>query len=201
MVTLTIDPASVVPIGTGPDQLTRGSVRQAAQSWHRLSIILGREFGRLHYYRGLELTKAGTAHLHVIVRVDSVSDFWRLRSLVRRNVVRAGFGRVVQSDLARSSEAVVRYVTKADGGQSAGSRVAAYVTKGIDGRFPRWTRRASWSREWSDWTPATPIAGFRWRVAQAARSFVVDGLVASDFVLVDPARYRIRAAGPPGVIA
>jgi hypothetical protein len=202
MVTLTVDLNTAPPAGLGPDAVTRGSTRHAAASWNRLRIILAREFGPLPYYKGLELTKAGVAHLHVIARVETVADFWRLRAIVRRSVVRAGFGRVVQSDLARSSEAVARYVTKADGGgRREASRVAAYVTKGIDGRFPRWTRRASWSQDWSEWTRATPISGFRWQIAHAARSFVVDGLVASDFVVVQPERFRIRAAAPPGVSA
>jgi len=195
MITLTIDPNGLV-LGTGPDALTRVSVRRASASWHRLAVRLRREFGPLDYYKGLELTKAGVAHLHVIVRVESVADFWRLRALVRRSAERSGFGRVVHSDLARSSAAVTRYVTKADGGGAReASHVAAYATKGVDGRFPRYARRGTWSRKWVTWAPATAIAGFRWQLANAAREFVVDGLIASDFVMADPALFRITSAG------
>jgi hypothetical protein len=197
MVTLTLDPKEPRYAARLADYARAGgsgtsapSVVHARESWNRLRLSLSREFGALAYFKGMELTKAGTAHLHVLVRVSSVSDFWRLRALTPGLAVRAGFGKVVQSDLARRSGDVARYVTKADGGR--GMNVAAYATKGIDGRFPRYARRASWAKEWAPgWVRPTPLAGFSWRVAPLSVSRAVAALIASDFVIAEPFRFRV----------
>jgi hypothetical protein len=188
MVTLTL------PAGryAGPSA-PRRSIRDAGASWNRLRLTLRRSFGELPYFKGLELTRAGVAHLHVIVRVDTLADYWRLRTIVRREARGSGFGIVSQVDLARRQGDVARYVTKAEG-----ANAAAYATKGIDGRVPKWTRRASWSRDWSAWVKPTPIAGFTWAVRPVDPDGLRELYLSSDFVIADTDRYRVPARGPDG---
>lgn len=225
LVTLTIDPKdpryarTVGRVSRGLGSRwgeTRGSIRFAAESWNRLrgTLVRGRKrggpafapFGRIRYYRGLELQTNGRAHLHVLVRVGSVAEFWRLRTvLTGAEAARAGFGERSAVELARSRGDVARYVTKAVDAVPEGVELGAYVTKGTEAGgsaltvMPRYTRRFSWSigeAEWAPWTPATPIAGFNWRIGQLSHARALDALAASDFVIVDPGRFRVRSSGP-----
>jgi hypothetical protein len=205
------------------------SVRYAAWAWNRFRTYLTREYGAVPFFKGLELQQSGMAHLHVIVRLRDSVEFMALRSLIRGPeddrdaglAVRAGFGIVVDMQLARAPGDVARYVTKAGSGlvpggkrsgpegvrpvtSSGDGRAAAYVTKGLDGSLPRYTRRSSWSTGRSAWAPdwrrPEPIRGFTWRVAQASASVVSDALVRSEFVIADPALVRAArsAPGPAG---
>jgi hypothetical protein len=187
MVTLTL-PAGRYHGASAP----RRSIRDASKAWNVLRGSLKRDLGTLPYFRGLELTQRGVAHLHVVVRVDSLDTFWRLRTIVRKAAAGAGFGFVSQVDLAKRQGDVARYVTKAEG-TGAASAAAGYATKGIDGRVPKWTRRASWSRDWSEWTRPTPIAGFSWAVRPLDAAGLSDFFAASDMVVVDPGSLRVRA--------
>lgn len=224
MVTLTIDlndprlAASIARVGRGLGSSwadTKGSIKHAAASWNRLrgTLVRGRRrrgapflpFGRIRYYRGLELTGRGIAHLHVLIRVNSLAEYWRLRTvLAAGEAERAGFGRIEQVDLARSRADVARYVTKAvnpTADDAEGRELGAYVTKGAIAPMPRYTRRFSWSvrdAEWAPWTPATPIAGYSWRVGQLSVDRAVEALIASDFVIVDAGRSRVRSSVPLG---
>lgn len=109
-------------------------------AWRRFRTYLAREYGRVPWLRGIELTRAGIAHVHVVVPLDSLADFWRLRLLIRGDedgrvlrrgtwrkglgwdrgvrssyglAERAGFGIVSDVQLARSNGDVVAYVSKA----------------------------------------------------------------------------------------
>jgi len=153
MVTLTVDPrdprlvqhvatvwaagaGAAIPAGISAERLrASGSIDYVRKvAWKRFRTYFGREFGAAPWFRGLELTRAGVAHIHWVVRVESVQDFARLRALVRGSEVgrserhravagwqqpgaglaeRAGFGIVSDVQLARSSGDVARYVTKA----------------------------------------------------------------------------------------
>jgi hypothetical protein len=176
------------------------STRYASWAWNRFRTYLTREHGRVAYFRALELQESGVAHLHVVIRFRDLAEVMRLQALIGgsgRLAVRAGFGPVVHLTVARSGGDVARYVTK------VGRDVAAYVTKGTSRMslaLPRYTRRASWSlgsAAWApDWTPPTPIgAGFTWQLAAASAATVRTALVLSDFILEDPARYRVPASG------
>jgi hypothetical protein len=188
--------------------VTSESVRYAAWAWHRFGVYMRREYGAVPYFRGLELTAAGVAHLHVLLRVRDAADFMALRALVRGPenartrglAVRAGFGLVVDAQLARSGGDVARYVTKST--TAPGSDAAAYATKGLGPGLPRYSRRASWSRAaasaWAPgWIKPAPLRGFTWRVARASVGTVSDALARSDFALTDPV--SLRAAGTPGL--
>lgn len=188
MVTLTL------PAGrySGPSAPFR-SIRDAAAAWNRLRTTLRDRGLALPYFKGLELTKAGVAHLHVIVRVDSLAAYWRLRTLVRANAAGAGFGFVSQVDIARRPGDVARYVTKTEG-QGSG-RAAAYATKGVVSRLPRYTRRASWSKDWSAWVRPTPIAGFSWSVQMADAAGLRELYKGSEFTVLGPDALRVASAG------
>lgn len=177
------------------------SVRYASWAFNRFRTYLVREYGAVPYFRGVELQKSGMAHLHVLLRLPAGSGapaaFLGLRAKVRGPewdrsaglAVRAGFGKVVDMQLARSGGDVARYVTKAS------SEVAGYVTKGLAGGMPRYTRRSSWSRSeaaaWAPgWVKPAPISGFTWRLAKASVGTVSDALWRSEFVVVDPAFVR-----------
>lgn len=178
------------------------SLRYQSWAWNRLRTALSRTvaFKGAAYFRGVELQRSGMAHLHVIVRVADLASFWSLRAALRGTdgtdglAVRAGFGRVSDVQLARSRGDVARYVTK---------DVAAYATKGTDAVMPRYTRRTGYSlgtgsriAAWApDWARPTRIAGFTWRLAAAGADTVTRALVASDFVIGDPERFRVRSGG------
>jgi hypothetical protein len=167
---------------------TRRSIRDASKAWNVLRGQLVREFGAAPFFRGLELTQRGVAHLHVVTRVRSKDHYWRLRGYVRANVVGSGFGPNVKVDLARSRMETAKYVSKAEG-------VAAYVSKGVGQRMPRYARRASWSRDWTDWVKPTPVAGFSWELHRHAPDLVLSALRLSEFVVVDPSSWRIAPSG------
>lgn len=210
-VTLTIDPkdprwlASYAAAGgssgvreargrllTGTDATAQASIRYAAASWNRLRLSLVREFGgeRVHYYRAVELHKSGMAHLHLLVRVDSLGAWFVHYGRFRQLAVAAGFGPVLDVQAVKSRGDAARYVSKA---------TAAYVTKdpetGEVGQWlPRYTRRGAVSAQWCEWAPPTRLAGFAWQRASAGPETVLRALIASDFVMVDPARSRITSA-------
>jgi hypothetical protein len=216
------------------------SLRYQSWAWNRLRTNLSRRkrLGRLTYYRGVELTKRGVAHVHVLVGVEDVAAFAGLRAALRGDervrtgvrdgtvrendrrvglAIRAGFGTVVDVQLARSKGDVARYVAKMEDAGLAlapetvgaiSKDASAYVVKGTTGTMPRYTRRTAYSMgrggkrscmdAWAPgWVRPTPIAGFDWRLAPAALETVTAALVASDFTIVDPARYRVGNA-PPG---
>lgn len=206
-----------------PDRAYRAelSSRYAAWAWNRLRTYLAREvierddrgravqrYGHRAYFRGLELQRSGMAHLHVLFRVRDTADFLALRSLLRGPeddraaglAVRAGFGLVVDAQLARSRGDVARYVSKGTGVSEAGGDAVAYATKGERQMVPKYARQASWAQSWAPgWVKPTPVAGFSWRVADAHPDVVTPALVASGFVIDDPARFRVPA--PPRLAA
>lgn len=232
LVTLTVDPEDPRFQGAvgyyrdagagGPDGIMPVASIDYVRSlaWPNFRKQLSREYGRVGWLRGLELTRAGIAHVHVLIRVRDVAEYLALRSLIRgveadradrRGLPRsagaglaerAGFGIVSDVQLARAAGDVARYVTKLT--SSSSLTPAAYATKGIaDGRMPKYTRRASWSggrAPWApDWRRAVPLAGFTWRVAAAAPDRVLQGLRASGYVIEDPHMLRAMAGGePPG---
>lgn len=212
------------------------SLRYQSWAWNRLRANLTnrKRLGRLAYYRGVELHKDGVAHVHVLIRVQDAAAFLALRAALRgdeatrgtyalkdkRNglAILAGFGKVVDVQLARSKGDVARYVSKMeDAGQgdrlatetrgaiATDSRASAYATKGTSAAMPRYTRRTAYSRgskrldPWAGaWVKPTPIAGFVWRLAGCSEEVAQAALLRSDFVLDDPARYRVAAsAGRP----
>jgi hypothetical protein len=189
------------------------SLRYQAWAWNRLRTLLSRRvfFRGSAYFRGVELTARGVAHVHVVFRVPDLAAFEALRAALRGDAsvrmgvrtgalsvddrraglaIRAGFGPIVDVQLARSAEDVGRYVTK---------DVAAYATKGTTARMPRYTRRTAYSlgtgRRMSAWAPGwakpTRIAGFEWRLAKASPAVVSEALIASDFVIGDSSDWRI----------
>lgn len=203
-------PRSSALLSTPQADTIEASVRYASWAWNRMRANLSNRHGAVPYFRGLELQKSGIAHLHVLIRVRDAAEFMKLRALIRGPesdrgrglAVMAGFGKVVDAQLARSGGDVARYVTKM---RDAGAGdAAAYATKGIGAALPRYTRRAAWSlpngrAPWAaGWRNATPIAGFDWRVARASVETVSEALALSDFHVVDPATYRIRPGNHPG---
>lgn len=177
---------------TGNEARVQASIRYAAASWNRLRVQLVNEFGgeRVHYFRAVELHKSGMAHLHLLIRVDSLGEWFVHYSRFRALAVAAGFGPVLDVQAVKSRTDAARYVTKA---------TAAYVTKdeetGEVGRWlPKYTRRGAVSAEWSEWTPPTRIAGFSWSLADCGRETALRALIASDFVMVDPAFRRVSSA-------
>lgn len=200
-------PRSSSLIGSSSAETVEHSTRYASWAWNRFRTYLVREYGAVPFFRGLELQQSGMAHLHVLLRVRDATEFMQLRSLIRGPetdrasglAVRAGFGLVVDMQLARSGGDVARYVTKT---QAAGD-AAAYATKGVPAALPRYTRRTAWSlttgrAPWAaGWVKPTPIAGFTWRVARCTTETVLGALPAEDFHVVDPESYRVRS-GPSG---
>lgn len=193
------------------------SLRYSSWAWNRLRANMAnrRALRGFAYMRGVELQRSGMAHLHVLVRVPDMAAYLALRTALRgdeatRTTVRpnqraaglaimAGFGKVVDVQLARSRWDVARYVTKAEDAGDA----AAYATKGVGAVMPRYTKRSAHSigsKRMAAWAPGwvrpTPIAGFTWRVAKADASLVAAALAASDFHVGDPARYRVPTAVP-----
>lgn len=177
------------------------SVRYVNWAWNRLTANMRYRRTMRPYFRGLELQRSGMAHLHVLVRVRDAADFLALRSELRGPeadrsaglAVMAGFGKVVDVQLARSGGDVARYVTKT---QAAGD-AAAYATKGVPGAaLPRYTRRTAWAQTWAPgWIKPTPLAGFTWRVARASVETVTAALALSgDFHIVDPDSLRVASA-------
>lgn len=183
------------------------SLRYQSWAWNRLRTALrDAGLGGLPWMRGVELQEAGHAHVHALFRVPDLAAFLRLRAALRGDeavrmkvavsdrraglAIRAGFGPVVDAQVARRRSDVARYITK---------DVAAYVTKGTAGDvqpMPRFTRRTAYAQGWAPgWVRPTPIAGFTWRLAAASESMVRDALVRSDFVIDDPDRYRVVAGG------
>jgi len=208
--TLTIDPSDgryVAALGAyeGKGE-TAPSIRYGQWAWNRMTARCRARGWSFPYARGVELHASGRAHLHVIARVESVSEFFILRNMLRGGwATRAGFGAVVDVQIARSGADVARYVGKATNAGAVapvvrsaslvGARAAAYVTKGLDARMPKYTRRASFARGWAEgWVRPTPIAGFSWRVAPASVDVVRRGLMLSDFVMVEPERFRVPIA-------
>jgi hypothetical protein len=222
MVTLTIDPQdgrfhdpanrtgrdrprTSALVGNDQAYVIEQSLRYQSWAWNRLRTSLsrrGKVIGSMAYFRGVELHKSGMAHVHVLVRVESVTAFMLLRSALRGDeskrttvpvndrraglAIRAGFGRVVDVQLARNRGDVARYVTK---------DVAAYVTKGVTAAMPRYTRRSAYSRAWAPgWVKPTPIAGFDWRLASCSADVAQRALIRSDFVIGDPERFRVVSA-------
>jgi hypothetical protein len=223
MVTLTIDPSdprfmdprnragkvrprSSALLGDARAAAIEDSTRYASWAWNRLTANMRYRRTLRPFFRGLELQRSGMAHLHVLIRVRDAADFLALRAELRGPesdrsaglAVMAGFGLVVDAQLARSGGDVARYVTKMrDGG--AGD-AAAYATKGVPAALPRYTRRAAWSRAWAPgWVKPTPVAGFTWRVAHASESTVRAALALSDYSIVEPASCRVPMA--PGIPA
>lgn len=207
-----IRPRSSVMLGDPRAAVVETSTRYASWAWNRFRTYLVREHGPVPYFRGLELQQSGVAHLHVLIRLRDLPEFLALQRLINGPTglaVRAGFGPVVDVQLARSSGDVARYVTKADGGGAPlattsrpgqpGQHAAAYVSK-LPATLPRYTRRAAWSLKsgrapWAPaWAEPTRIAGYTWRVAHASESTVRAALVASDFSVVDPATLRVPLA-------
>lgn len=195
------------------DAQRRVSVRYVRQAWNKYRTYVNRDAeleelrqgDAVPFHASVELQRNGRAHMHVVLRVPSLAHGFRYRRRLRELAVLAGFGgdvaegrgRGFDMQAARSRQEMAAYVTKGVG-------LAAYGTKGGD-QVPRYTRRFSWSRSWCEWTPAAPIAGrWEWRVAGGGPAVVTRALEASGFVLVDPARCRVRMAGamaPPGGVA
>lgn len=191
------------------------SLAYAARAWNHLATQLRNDRGlkgRVAFYTGRELQENGMAHLHVLVRARVGSPWLMKYERLWGLATAAGFGRI-DVQRARRGESVARYVSKAAGmlgtpsapaatsgtvpGMAAGI-VAGYASKSAE-VLPRWTRRGSWSPTWVvDWIRPTPLAGFEWRLAGASAGFVVAGLIASDFVVEDPTRYRVSRADRPG---
>jgi hypothetical protein len=177
---------------TGDEARVQASIRYAAEAWNRLRLSLVREFGgeRVHYFRAVELHKSGMAHLHLLVRVDSLSSWFVHYGRFRALAVTAGFGPVLDVQAVKSRADAAKYVTKA---------TAAYVTKdpntGEVGRWlPKYTRRGAVSAEWCEWAPPTRLAGFSWSRAECGPETAMRALIASDFVMVDPERFRVTSA-------
>lgn len=184
----------------------RLSLTYSAAAWNRLRTYLRRETGLegVSFYTGKELHKSGMAHLHVLVRRPGTSPWLLHYSRLWSLAESAGFGRV-DVQVAVSRDDVARYVSKSAGmvpagvtyspggydGQ-AGGIVAAYGSKSAEA-MPKWTRRGSWSRDWCEWTPATRIAGFEWRLGGASAEFIADGFAADGWRVVDPSRLRVPA--------
>jgi hypothetical protein len=185
-------------------------------AWNRLTANLRnrkfiKESGGLAYLRGVELQRSGMAHVHVLIRVASRADFMKLRAALRGDeakrsrlartdpehrdaglAIRAGFGKVVDVQLARSRMDVARYVTKMQDAGGA-SDAAAYVTKGTSAPMPRYTRRTSYGRAWAPgWVKPTPLAGFTWRLAAASIETVTTALRLSGVELIDPGSLRVH---------
>src|SRR3989304_5386308 len=181
--TLTIDPSDgryVAALGAyeGKGE-TAPSIRYGQWAWNRMTARCRARGWSFPYARGVELHASGRAHLHVIARVGAVSEFFILRNMLRGGGGwRGGVGAVGDVGVSRG-----------------GARAAAYVTKGLDARMPKYTRRASFARGWAEgWVRPTPIAGFSWRVAPASVDVVRRGLMLSDFVMVEPERFRVPIA-------
>ena len=196
------------------------SLRYAGAAWNRLATQLRKQKGlkgRVAFYCGRELHESGMAHLHVLVRVRAATPWFMQYQALWKLAAAAGFGRI-DLQRARRGESVARYVSKAAGmagaagienSRSGSARkntvpsmaagiVAGYVSKSAES-LPRWTRRGSWSPTWvEDWTRPTPLAGFAWRLGGASAAFISSGLVASGFVVEDPARYRVSRSDRPG---
>jgi len=211
-------PRSSVMLANPRAAVVEESTRYASWAWNRFRTYLVREYGPLPYFRGLELQQSGVAHLHVLVRVKDATAFMALQHFIRTSglVERAGFGPVVDFQLARSGGDVARYVTKADGGGGVrhvstevvkgaarpGHHASAYVTK-LPDALPRYTRRTAWSlpngqAPWAPgWVRPTPIAGFTWRVSNASESTIRTALELSDFHVADPGAYRVVAGTRP----
>lgn len=200
--------------------LTGESSRYAAWAWNRLRVNLTNRMGKRAYFRGLEVHKTGMVHLHVLVRVKDATDFLHLRTVLRGDekrrtrsdathreaglAISSGFGKVTDVVLARSGGDVAKYVTKASSGDvmayEARERTVAagYVSKGVMGPLPRYTRRSTWSTaegaEWAPgWVKPTPIAGFWWRVEPHGIKSAAAVVRSQGFSIGDPERFRVPA--------
>ena len=165
--------------------VARLTTRVASVRWNVLRLSLSRLFGSLPYYRAIELHSSGVAHLHVLLRISSRTELLLRQRAMAAAIESAGFGRSSWS-VADGPRAVSEYVTKA---------TSAYVSKGAEA-MPKWTRRGSWSKDWTDeWVPATPIAGLSWQLGRASERMTAEALRASGFRVVDPALLRVTVAG------
>jgi hypothetical protein len=178
---------------TGRAAATQASIRYMAECWNRLRTWLARYFGvrstSVQYFRGVELHRSGLAHLHLMIRVPSLTDWFMAYGEFQRAAVQAGFGVKVDIQAVKSRVDAARYSAKA---------VASYTAKGEAMSLPKYTRRGAVSREWSDWTRPTPLAGFSWSVASCGRATAERALVASGFALVDPASIRVGVPATAG---
>src|SRR3989304_7052364 len=85
--TLTIDPSDgryVAALGAyeGKGE-TAPSIRYGQWAWNRRTARCRARGWSFPYARGVELHASGRAHLHVIARVESVSEFFILRNMLR----------------------------------------------------------------------------------------------------------------------
>lgn len=257
MVTLTIDPSDPrwwnrsnragkkrplpVEMLADPRSLViRESWLYQSWAWNRLRANLSnrRALRGFAYFRGVELTGRGFAHVHAVVRVPDVAAYMALRVALRGDeavrgtlphknrknglAIMAGFGKVVDVQLARSKGDVARYVSKMEDAGAplapatlaaiardtdtpgGGRNVAAYATKGVGAILPRYSRRSAHSRgsaRMSAWAPGwikpTPIAGYVWRLAAASEETVRGALSRSGFTIDDPASFRVSSAASP----
>jgi hypothetical protein len=172
----------------GRQAVARVTLAEAAARWKVLNLSLRRLFGSLPYYRAAELHVSGVAHLHVLIRVQSRTALLIRGQALMAAILASGFGERSSWSVASSERAVSEYVTKA---------TAAYVGKGNEA-MPRWSRRGTWSRDWCEWVPATPIAGFNWQLSRSGGAITVEALRASGYLVIDAARCRVGsvATGP-----
>lgn len=89
----------------------------AGRRWNHLLTLLGREYGRVDFFRTVEIQKRGALHLHVIVSSDLALNVRVVQALA----LRVGFGCVVDLQRVRLLSRVGQYISK-------------YVTKGVTGR-------------------------------------------------------------------
>lgn len=106
------------------------SFQEFSEHWKRLSLRIGRRFGRIEYAAVVELQDRGSPHLHVLLRGPFIPRPWLAKAA--RDV---GFGRAL--DIRRPTSDLAGYLTKALGSGTSGDLLPSHF------------HRVRWSRGWS----------------------------------------------------
>jgi hypothetical protein len=106
------------------------SLAELTERWKRLSLRIGRRFGRFEYAAIVELQDRGSPHLHLIMRGPFMPFPWLAKAA--REV---GFGPMV--DIRQPKMNLSRYLTKSLGPGTSGDLLPSHF------------RRVRWSRGWT----------------------------------------------------
>ena len=106
------------------------SFEELTERWKRMSLRIGRRFGRFEYVAVVELQHRGSPHLHVLLRGPFIPRTWLAKSA--REV---GFGRMI--DIRQPKSDLAGYLTKSLGPGTSGDLLPSHL------------HRVRWSGGWS----------------------------------------------------
>jgi hypothetical protein len=143
-------PPRLLTLTSPPREDPRRSQDLMKGRFQRLRQRVAERYGRGFEYAGVvELTKAGSPHLHVVFRGP-----WVAQAEWSRLAEAVGFGRVVDVRRVRSGD-VARYAAKG---------LSGYLAKSFGVVWPRHFRRVRFSRSWApSWVVRRRVSDGLWR--------------------------------------